>query len=469
MRSDSSRANNAPTSVSEGTQVRAELPPSVAFILDEFRGDTLALEDVRSKLDDEHFFRDFGDQCHAGVESFTYADRLAPRFDRFDLYAGGGLNPLSDHGKCNSPACRIAYARHFARTSCLYSDRVVVPDPFSFGGFLDDTAEETFVKIAVLKTLKPMLDAGIIVFGPAAYGACSNCMKAVRTANRLVASKLWQEFSRNSPDVFRFKYGRQWRMSFGSPLFTGDGESYRLTAPATKAAIALSKARVPVTGANAKELLRQYSRVLRASFARCAHNAVFNTRMSGFCRATVATNTREEAAGYRLLEGRKVRLSVADWARLRSIPLPALHTLSVAQVMAVREQAEKALPAFRAKVQRELLSLRTLSDEAEHTRALEVAAELREAARELQGQLASVNLRSIRRSEKLFASVAFVLEIVALSTGNPTAMTAVSGTLAALLLAAHKSQRDRQEKHELLQHQPAYVLITAERVHASKH
>ncbi|HWW84907.1 MAG TPA: hypothetical protein VNZ26_14955 [Vicinamibacterales bacterium] len=137
--------------------------------------------------------------------------------------------------------------------------------------------------------------------------------------------------------------------------------------------------------------------------------------------------------------------------------------------MAVREEAEKALPAFRAKLQRDLVSLKGISDDAEEKRANEVAAELREAARELQGQLASVTLPSIRRGEKLFASLALALEIVALSTGNPAAMTAVTGTLAALLLAAHKSERDRKEKHELLLHQPAYVLLAAERIHAAKH
>ena len=127
------------------------------------------------------------------------------------------------------------------------------------------------------------------------------------------------------------------------------------------------------------------------------------------------------------------------------------------------------MPAFRAKLQRDLMSLKDVSDEAEERRALEVADELRVAARELQGQLASVRLRSIRHSEKLFAGLAVALEIVALSSGNPTAMVAVSGAFAALMIAVHKSQRDRQEKEEVLVHQLAYVLLTAERIHGGRH
>jgi len=191
--------------------------------------------------------------------------------------------------------------------------------------------------------------------------------------------------------------------------------------------------------------------------------------MGGSCNSTVATNTREEAAGYRLLDRRKVGFAQPDWSLLRTVPLPALQRLNALQALQVREEAEKAMPAFRAMLQRDLMSLNNVSDEAEEKRALEVAAELRVAARDLQGQLASLRLPSVRRSEKLFAGLAIALEIVALSTGNPSAMLAVSGTFAGLMLAAHKGERDRQEKQEMLVHQPAYVLLTAERIHAGKH
>jgi hypothetical protein len=176
-------------------------------------------------------------------------------------------------------------------------------------------------------------------------------MKAVTAMRRHVATQLWQEFKATAPDVFRFKHGRRWRMSFGSPLFMSDGEEYRMTIPATKAAIALSKADVPVIGAAGTALRRQYRKELQAHFAEAAHNAVFCARMGGACGATVATNTRQEAAGYRVLEGRRIYVSPAEWAMLRSIPLPALRSLTATQAMAVREEAQKAMPAFRAKLQ----------------------------------------------------------------------------------------------------------------------
>lgn len=406
-------------------------------------------------------------QGFPGIGTFKYADRLEPRVDKFDIYAGHSLDPLSPDGKCGMLGCRMAYAHQFARNACLYADRVVIPDPFSFT--VETTDEEIFESLVVLKILRPLLEAGVIVFGPAAALSCSDCMKAVRAAEKQVMIDLWEEFRLARPDVFRYKHGRRWHMSFGSPLFASAGDEYRITVPATKEAIAASKPDVVLTGKSAMDLIGHYRKFLRGHFARLAHGVVFSAQMGGSCNSAVATNTRVEASGYRLLDRRKVGFTLPDWSLLRTIPLPALQRLNAVQALQVRNEAEKAMPAFRAKLQRDLMSLKNVSDEAEEKRALEVAAELRVAARDLQGQLAGLRLPSVRRSEKLFAGLAIALEIVALSTGNPSAMLAVSGTFAGLMLAAHKGERDRQEKQELLLHQPAYVLLTAERIHAGRH
>ncbi len=240
----------------------AELPPAVAFMLSEFPGNNLALPDVSKRLDDTSFVRDFLDQCLAGIGTFEYADRLEARIDKFDVYAGHSLNPFSPNGKCRMLECRIAYAHQFARTACLYADRVVIPDPFSF--IVDATYEEIFESLVVLKILKPLLEAGIIVFSPAAYASCSDCMKAVRTAEKQLATELWKEFRQTKPDVFRYKDGRRWHMSFGSPLFTSAGEEYRITAPATREAIAASKPDAMLTGKSAMDVVRQYGKSLRS-------------------------------------------------------------------------------------------------------------------------------------------------------------------------------------------------------------
>ncbi|MGE3576788.1 MAG: hypothetical protein AB7J35_22250 [Dehalococcoidia bacterium] len=285
-------------------------------------------------------------------------------------------------------------------------------------------------------------------------------------AKKDVARELWRTFKERPWDVFRFKYGRRWHISFGSPLLRADGEEFRLIFPATKAAIHASKPGVLVrNGAARKLLLDDYRPGLRAYFAHVAHAVVFSAHMGAICGKTVATNVRQAAVGYRALDGRGASSS-GEWALLRTIRLPALARLSTSQALAVRGEAERALPAFRAKLQRDLLSLSNASEEQEQVRTLEIAAELREAARELQGRLASVRIPSVRRNESLFASLAIALEIVALGSGNPTLILGSSGALMSLLLAAHRGQRDSQEKHELLLHHPAYVLLAAERQHA---
>jgi len=127
-------------------------------MLSEFPSNKLELADVRKRLSDLSFVKDFLDQCNAGISTFTYADRVAARIGKFDLYAGESLDPLSSPGKCGDFPCRMAYAHQFARTACLYADRVVIPDPFSFT--LEFTAEEMFLCLSVLKILKPLLARG---------------------------------------------------------------------------------------------------------------------------------------------------------------------------------------------------------------------------------------------------------------------------------------------------------------------
>jgi hypothetical protein len=226
----------------------------------------------------------------------------------------------------------------------------------------------------------------------------------------------------------------------------------------------------PVSGREAAQRVRNYRTDLRDYIRNYAANLVFEARMGSFCHATVATNTLLGAAGFRFLDSRAFDAAKnTEWASMRSVRLPEFQRLSVAEVLAVRERAHKALPAFRARIQQELFSLSDMSDEGEDARARKVANELQQEARELQGQLSSISLPATRRREKLFASLGVLPEIVALSTGRPEAMVAAGGTFAALLLAAHTSQKNREAKHEVITHPPAYVLLTAERVPAMRH
>jgi hypothetical protein len=448
--------------------MHAELPPSIAFMLDEFRGKQIELADVDKRFDDKLFVRDYFDQCLASIGTHQYADRVKPRPSKFDIYAGSGLNPFSPAGKCQEPKCVIAYAHHFARTACLYADRVVIPDPLSFS-YVEATTGEICRSLNVLKVLKPLIEEGVIIFGPSAYIACAPCTSVNEKTKRHVAAQLWREFVHSAVDLFRYKDGRRWRISIGSPLFTNDVEEIRFTVPATGEAIAGTKPNTLLTGDRALDIARQYSKALKAHFGQCAHSVVFNAFMGSQCNATVVTSTRQEAAGYRLLDRRRVGIALPDWSLLRTVQLPALQQLTANEAMQVREEADKALPAFRAKLQRDLVSLKDLSDEAEEKRALEVAAGLRLAARELQGELASLRLHSVRRRENLLAGLTLALEIVALTSKDPATVLAASGTFAALIIAAHQGMSRREEKHEMLVHQPAYVLLTAERVHQVQH
>jgi hypothetical protein len=330
----------------------AELPPSLAFMLDEFRGTELTLTKVRKRFRDKVFARDYFDQCSASIATYKYADHLKPRPHKFDIYAGGGLNPLSFAGRCRHLQCLINSTHYFARTACLYADRVVIPDPLSFT-YIEATDTEIYLSLVVLRILKPLVEAGVVVFGPAGYVACRACTKWRETVEKKLAKQLWYELTHSDPDVIRYKVGRRWHVAIGSPLFTRNGVEYRIQAPATKEAIAATKTDTPLRGKSAMSLIRLNRKGLQHYFAQRAHSIVFNSTMGSRCNTTVITNSPEEALGYRLLDSRKVGATMPNWSMLRTVPLPALQNLTASQAMQVREEAQKAMPAFRAKLQRD--------------------------------------------------------------------------------------------------------------------
>ena len=129
-------------------------------------------------------------------------------------------------------------------------------------------------------------------FRPCCLPSCPHCTKATRAAEKQVTSELWDEFTRADPDVYRYKDGRRWCLSFGSPLFRNGGVEYRITVPATKDVIAASRPNTILTGGNAIELVRQYRKSLQGHFARCAHGVVFSTNLRTTCSGA---HPRDEA------------------------------------------------------------------------------------------------------------------------------------------------------------------------------
>jgi hypothetical protein len=150
--------------------------------------------------------------------------------------------------------------------------------------------------------------------------------------------------------------------------------------------------------------------------------------------------------------------------------LLTLQDLWPYQVLELRERAKHALPAFRARLRKDLLSGRYISNDADEAqRARAVAEDLASEARAVEAELAGIHVRSVKRRERLLTTLGTLLQLVAFGTKRPDLVISATGVLGAALFAAHQTASERERHHQRLIRQPAYVVLAAERVHAERH
>jgi hypothetical protein len=238
----------------------------------------------------------------------------------------------------------------------------------------------------------------------------------------------------------------------------------RMTVPidaATARALGIGVVR---RGKEARSLLQKSKLFFKRGFSSLAGRLTFDAAMSAYANATVATNNELAMLGLRAIDLRPLPVGkTREPDLLPSVPLPYLGGLSTVEVLEVREKARRALPAFRARLQRDLMS--ASSDRDNEERAVQLAAELRLEVAELEAELASLRLPVARRREGLLSVLSFLLTLVGLGTGNTEAVIAGGATLAGTLASVHQTLSDRERRHAVVKSQPASVLLTAKHMH----
>src|SRR5438034_1201760 len=124
----------------------------------------------------KRFLREVFDQTLFTIQSFPYENHVqAPPSDALRVTLGPTLDPFSDAGKCEQLTCRISTAQRFARSIPLYIDQAIVSDPITSVLFQEEPptvgrlAEELHTRLGVLKTVMPLVDAGVIRFAASAH------------------------------------------------------------------------------------------------------------------------------------------------------------------------------------------------------------------------------------------------------------------------------------------------------------
>jgi hypothetical protein len=145
------------------------------------------------------------------------------------------------------------------------------------------------------------------------------------------------------------------------------------------------------------------------------------------------------------------------WEKLRTIRLPWVSNATPEQVVHIRDAAADALPAFRARLQRDLAS--------QDADVKTLVADLKVEATELDAKLRALNVKKTRRASSLMTGLACSVGLYGFASGMPGVAMAGLGIASAILKDAEKRRSDAEACHAELTSKPAYVLLAAQRLH----
>jgi hypothetical protein len=416
--------------------------------------------------------REIFDQMLYTIRSYPYENHDASPSDAFRVTLGQTLDPFSEAGKCEELRCRVSTAQRFAQSIPLYVDQAIVSDPISSILFqehlptLPRLAEELHTRLSILRTILPLVDAGIVRFAASAHALCAHC-KAER--DRLTERGL--DYCRQlfmdsglRVEVARRRDGKGGRITLTCPKLLGTGP-HELCA-----AFDLNKERArrfmkyfgrrTKRGTMSRADSAALERYIRTFVSSQVGHVMFGMGTAAMCRSAYASGSSIEAAFLASLEGvAPPPAEIQKWEALRSIELPWVRDLSVAQIVQLRHDAGPALEHFRAS-----LAGRMNQPGRNDQNAVETfVSDLRLQAIEVRNELATYRKFGGRRGDIALgrASLAFVLYGLLMDASTATGAIAAAITALATL---HRPATQERIETERLRNRAPYVLVRAREI-----
>jgi hypothetical protein len=421
----------------------------------------------------QRFMREIFDQLLYTIKSYPYEGHAgASAGDAFRVTLGPTLDPFSETGKCEELACRVSTAQRFARSIPLYVDQAIVPDPIEAILFQEQPptisrlAEELQPRLAVLKTLMPLIDAGVVRFAASAHAVCAHC-KSER--DRLTQRGL--DYCRQlliesglQIEIERRRDGKGGRIVLSCPRLLGTGPHD------LRHVMYLNKERMKrfakyfgertkrgkITRGDGEILERQ----IRAFVSFLVGHVVFDMNTAAMSRSAFAAGSTLETAFLASLESTAPPTSeIQKWEALRSIELPWVRDLSVQQIVQLRHDAGPALEHFRASMAGRINQPGRSDQSVVET----FVSDLRLQAVEVQNELMNYRKFGGRGGHVAFgrASLAFVLYGLLMDASTATAAIAAALTALATL---HPPATQRRMETERLRARAPYVLVRAREI-----
>ena len=429
-----------------------ELPPTVELMLSEVPTFESPFE-LLDHLLKRGLVRELVAQAEYTRNKWQFEHQPRNQRGMLRLCPAGGLNPFDKWGKCMDVACTTATAERFARTVGLYSDDVVVMDTITslILRFRPDAYGDRMLlnsNVAALRALEPLLRAGIVRFGMDPP-VCVQCDKAL---DSFVASNV-PETVTHLKEGLRYDLQEREGEFFLGLYFSGDPFAWGQPIPPEIAA-RFRRTEVPLTPTRYEGVvLLRFLRTIAESLERTIlRGATTSVRSKGIFAAAdpIIGRVWESAQGAQV----EARL---DLQQMQSVDLPFIGELTPAETIILREEASRALPAFRARIE---ASVQGAQDRGAAARAV---SELRAQALEVRAELGAVRAGQSWRTGLVTGSVGLAVGILAASPPAPVAVAALASALAAVSLM-HPHTANAKKETAKLEALPGYVFVAAEDV-----
>lgn len=424
------------------------IPPTIALLLNEDLGDLNNVSDFAKRYQRIH--TEVARQAEWSLDQFRYFNESEKIPNSLVITASAGLNPFSAHGICSARDCRLATARQVARTLGLYADTVVVPDSFSPDAALGrpPSTEAAFEilrnHVLVLRELEPLIRAGIIKFRRGESRFCSSCHQKFQTE---VTEGVERFVDQWNPDI----HTRIINGSIVVEIRNADDGVAAFVHPLTR-----SEKKELKTGAALQDIGR---RAYLYDLTRNVQRTLLDLRFSERMKSPLFSTARRQLLSVKALDYTQVKEDdLGSWEAARSVVLPWIADLTVEQVLRLRSEAAKALPAFRERFVRKVSSPESGADSVKDT-----IDELRYEAVELETELRALNPASEAMFRNVNGALGITASVYGFAAGAVPAAAALGGLITLLGYLHTASRKDAQEK-ELLVSKPAYVLLKAKEI-----
>jgi hypothetical protein len=419
------------------------IPPVIRLLLTEDFGDLTNLGEFARR------YKKFAHEARAQAEwSISHFDYVGRKYSPSGLVitASGHLNPLTGSDLCLTSECRLKAALNMARTLGLYADNVILPDPITTFMVRERKLEPADVRwlavqIQVLRQLAPLLKAGIVRLR---LGHAAFCERHHREFVQLVDGGVDALVKELGVEVKTEVLANSLSVSTGSLHDTPLSLIHRLDKS--------DRERLQA-GVKPQELGTE---IYLAHVRDAVHQAVLELKFAQSVSSPLFTTSRRELLTLRHLDAEVTdAASVETWEKTRSIQLPWLSELSIPDIVRLREDAQRALPGFRARFAQALVQR-----EEDPKAVPKLVAELRLEVSEIEAELVALALPSEARFRNVAGVLGMAISVFGFASGGVPPGVALGG-LVSILGLLHSSTRKDEQEAARLQSKPAYVLVKA--------